>query len=63
MVVTVYPAASTGTAPTEVKRKVSRSPSLVLGATFPSRPPELRTDNRVPLLKTAKAEFEASWKQ
>ena len=37
MVVTVYPAASTGTAPTEVKRKVSRSPSLVLGATLPQQ--------------------------
>ena len=30
---------------------------------FPSKPENLRTDNRVATLEAAKAEFEASWKQ
>ena len=30
---------------------------------FPSKPSELRTDNRAASLEAAKAEFEASWKQ
>jgi hypothetical protein len=30
---------------------------------FPSKPANLRTDNRVATLEAAKAEFEASWKQ
>ena len=30
---------------------------------FPSKPENLRTDNRVATLDVAKAEFEASWRQ
>ena len=30
---------------------------------FPSKPENLRTDNRVAMLETAKAEFGASWRQ
>jgi hypothetical protein len=30
---------------------------------FPSKPENLRTDNRVATLEAAKAEFEASWRQ
>jgi hypothetical protein len=29
---------------------------------FPSKPENLRTDNRVATLEAAKAEFEASWR-
>jgi hypothetical protein len=31
------------------------------GLHFPSKPENLRTDNRVATLEAAKAEFEASW--
>jgi hypothetical protein len=30
---------------------------------FPSKPENLRTDNRVATLEAAKVEFEASWRQ
>jgi hypothetical protein len=30
---------------------------------FPSKPEQLRADNRVATLEAAKAEFEASWRQ
>jgi hypothetical protein len=30
---------------------------------FPSKPENLRTDNRVPTFDAAKAEFEVSWRQ
>jgi hypothetical protein len=37
--------------------------SVVFGVHFPSKPENLRTDNRVATLEAAKVEFEASWRQ